>query len=436
MDQPITHGRVLRIAAPIILSNMTIPLIGVFDTAIIGQLGQASLIGAVGLGATIITLFYWGFGFLRMATTGLAAQAVGRDDHNELWALLHRGVWIGAIGGIALIILAPLWMALAFLMAPASETVEPLARSYIGIRVLSAPAAIATYAMSGWLLAQERTRALLILQVGIAGLNAGLNYLFVLQFGWGIQGVAWASFIAEYTGLCAGLAVCFWRSWAQVVPRMAHVFDVARITHMFSVSGDIFIRSMLLQAMLVSFAFWGASFGDVELAANQILFQFWHVTAYALDGFAFAAEALVGHAVGRRARAQVQRAVALCGLWGGVGAVLTAGGIMLSAPWVIDQMTTAADVRAATFDYVIYAALAPIFGFLSWLMDGVFIGATRTKDMRNMMLISAIVYFGVALVIIPIWGNHGLWSAYCLSLVVRGFTMLWRYPELLRSVSA
>lgn len=434
MHDVITHKRVLRIAVPIILSNMTIPLIGVLDTAIIGQLGQASLIGAVGLGATILTMFYWGFGFLRMATTGLAAQAVGRGNHGELWALLHRGVGIGALGGIALMLLSPFWMGLAFWMAPASDAVEPLARSYMSIRVFSAPAAIATYAMSGWLLAQERTRALLSLQVGIAALNAGLNYLFVLQLGWGIEGVAWASFIAEYLGLSVGLIICFWRAWHHFVPRSGDVFNAERIKHMFTVSGDIFIRSMLLQAMLVSFTFWGASFGDVDLAANQILFQFWHVTAYALDGFAFAAEALVGQAVGRRARDQVQRAVMLSGLWGGVGACVTALGIWLSAPMVIDAMTTAQDVQEATFDYVIYAAMAPVLGFLSWLMDGVFIGATRTRDMRNMMIVSSAGYFIIALTIIPIWANHGLWIAYCLSLVIRGGTLLMRYPALLRSI--
>ena len=289
----------LTIALPIVLSNATIPILGAVDTAVVGQLGQAAPIGAVGIGAVILTTIYWVFGFLRMGTTGLVAQARGAGEVAETGALLMRGLMIAFAAGLVFVVgqAAVFWA--AFRLAPASAEVEALARSYLAIRIWGAPATIALYALTGWLIAMERTRAVLVLQVGMNALNVVLAVLFVLRLGWGVPGVATATLIAEWLGLLLGLWLCRaafagaqWRDWARV-------FDPERLRRMAAVNRDILIRSVILQASFTSFLFLGAGLGDVTLAANQVLLQFLSITAYALDGFAFAAEALVGQMLGQ-----------------------------------------------------------------------------------------------------------------------------------------
>lgn len=430
----ITHASVLRLAVPIILSNLTVPLMGVFDTAIIGQLGSAVILGAVGLGATVVTSILWFFGFLRMATTGLAAQAHGSGDEGVVTGVLLRALLIAAVAGGLLILGQALLIPLALKIAPASAEVEELAQTYAYIRILSAPAALGVFAINGFFIATDRSAVLLFIQILISGLNVALNFWFVLGLGWGVEGVAWASVIAEVVGVTVGLGFCFWGRGALVRKSLPRLMDTGQLLKLFSISGDIFLRSLMLQIIFVSFIFLGSGFGDVELAANQVLFQFMHLIAYGLDGFAFAAEALVGQAVGRRDRAGLLRAVKLAGLWGAALSVITAAGIWFSSYWAIDMMTTSQEVRDMARIFVIYAALTPIIGFASWLLDGVFIGATRGPDMRNMMALSLIGY-GIAIwVLTPNLENHGLWIAWLISYILRAATLASRFPKLLASI--
>ena len=432
---PLTHRRVLTIALPIVLSNATVPILGIVDTGVVGQLGLAAPIGAVGIGAIILSALYWIFGFLRMGTTGLTAQAAGAGDTDEVQALLSRALLIG-FGAGAVMIAAQVWLfAGAFRVSPASAEVESLARQYMAIRVWSAPATIALYGVTGWLIAQERTRAVLAIQVLMNGANIGLDLLFVLGFDWGVQGVAWATFMAEWAGLVLGLWLCrdafagtAWRS-------VDRVFDRVRLTHMAVVNTDILIRSVLLQAIFVSFMFFGSDFGDVQLAANQILMQFLNVTAYALDGFAFAAEALVGRALGARAPGSLRRSAILSSGWGAGVCVVLAVCFAVFGGTVIDIMAKSEPVQAAARVYLPYMVAAPIVGVAAWMLDGIFIGATRTKDMRNMMVVSAIAYFAAVIPLMAAFGNHGLWLGLLFSFVVRGVTLGWKYPGLERQAS-
>jgi MATE family multidrug resistance protein len=288
------------------VSNATVPLLGIVDTAVVGQLGDPVPIGAVGLGAIILSSVYWVFGFLRMGTVGLAAQALGARDEAEVAALLTRVLMIGFGAGLAMILLQVPIIAAALWLSPASAEVEALVRTYISIRIFSAPAAIAIYGITGWLIAQERTGAVLALQLVQNGLNIVLSVVLVLGLDFGVAGVAWATFVAEWAGLALGLWLCrrafgvpAWRDWARV-------FDGAKLWRMAAVNVDILIRSLLLMAGFTSFLFFAADFGDVTLAANQVLIQFVYITAYAMDGFAFAAEALVGHAMGAGAAARLE----------------------------------------------------------------------------------------------------------------------------------
>lgn len=435
-DAALTHRRVLAIAVPIVISNVSVPLLGVVDTAVVGQMGEAAPLGAVGLGAIIITSIYWIFGFLRMGTVGLTSQAQGANDQTEVSVLLTRVLLIGLAGGIAVIALQAglFWVALQ--MSPASDEVEALTRDYLAVRVWSAPAMIAIYGVTGWLIALERTRAVLAVQVGMNLLNIVLDIVFVLQFQWGVVGVAWATFLAEWFGLALGLWLCrenfktaTWRLWSRVLERSS-------LIKMAVVNTDIMIRSVLLQAIFLSFMLFGARFGDVTLAANQVLLQFLLLSSFAMDGVAFAAESLVGQAYGAKKPKDVRRASILTGIWAGGICIASSILILALGPWGIDFITTAEDVRAEARDYLIYMALAPILGFASWMLDGIFIGATRTRDMRNMMIVSTIVYFATVIPLMAAFGNHGLWMGMLISFVVRGITLAIRYPALERSALA
>ncbi|MGR3616468.1 MAG: MATE family efflux transporter [Paracoccaceae bacterium] len=429
-SRPLTHRRVLNIAIPIVLSNATVPILGAVDTGVVGQLGTATPIGAVGIGAIILSALYWIFGFLRMGTVGFTSQAVGAEDSAEVSALLTRALMIGLTGGALVVLLQLPLFWVAFSMAPASEEVEALARQYLGIRIWSAPAAIALYGITGWLIAQERTMAVLILQVWMNGLNILLDLWFVLGLGWGVEGVAIATFLAEWSGLVLGLWFCRaafqvpdWRNWGQV-------FDVVRLKHMALVNTDILIRSLLLEAVFVSFLFFGSGFGDVALAANQVLLQFLMITAYAMDGFAFAAETLVGQEFGARKKSTLRRSAWLTSFWGLVVVCVLAILFAFGGGWIIDLMATSPEVREVARIYLPYMVAAPLLGWSAWMLDGIFIGATATRDMRNMMLISAVIYFLAAALLLPMFGNHGLWLALLISFVARGISLATRYPAL------
>ena len=425
----ITHGRVLRTAIPIVISNATVPILGAVDTGVVGQMGEAAPIGAVGIGAVILTGFYWLFGFLRMGTTGLTSQAHGAGQHGEVAAMLTRALMLGSLAGVAIILLQLPLYALAFKLSPASAEVESMARQYLQIRVYSAPAAIALYGVTGWLIALERTRAVLVLQLWMNGLNIVLDLWFVLGLGWGVPGVAFATFIAEWTGLALGLWLCrsafrqpAWRDWVRV-------FDKVRLREVMAVNTDIMLRSLMLQAIFMSFLFLGARFGDVTLAANQVLLQFLEITAYALDGFAFAAEAMVGQALGAYNRGALRQAAIKSSLWGLIVVLGLAAAFALAGGAIIDLMATSPEVRSEARNYLWWMVLAPPIGIASWMLDGIFIGATRTRDMRNMMMISLVVYVVAVAAFIPLFGNHGLWLALLVSFVARGATLGWKYPK-------
>lgn len=434
-DTSVTHRRVLNIAIPIVLSNITVPLLGAVDTGVVGQLGLAAPIGAVGLGAVILSAIYWVFGFLRMGTTGLTSQANGANNPEEVAALLMRSFLIAGAGGFAIILLqVPLFWA-ALQVAPASSEVEGMVQSYLSIRVWSAPAMIALFGVNGWLIALEKTRAVLIIQIVMNGMNIVLDLWFVLGLGWGVEGVAIATLIAELSGLVLGLWLCRNALRGQVWWNPQRIFDRARLIHMASVNGDILIRSLLLQAIFVAFLFYGAKFGDVTLAANQVLLQFLQITAYGLDGFAFAAEALVGTAYGAGQLATLRRSAWLASIWGGLTCVALALFFWLFGDWMIDVLTTAPEVREDARIYLIYMVFSPILGILPWMLDGIFIGATRTKDMRNMMAVSFVIYVVALLVLVPAFGNHGLWASMLISFVARGVTLAIKYPALERSAA-
>jgi len=418
-----------------IFSNVTTPLIGAVDTAVIGQLGAAHLIGAVAVGATIFTFFYWAFGFLRMGTTGLTAQASGAERNREVLATLYRALLVAGAAGAAIILLQWPIAEAAFALMGASPEVDDAARTYFAIRIWSAPAALANYALVGWFIGLGRAGMAFRLQLLLNLTNIVLDTLFVLGFGWGVAGVAAGTLIAETGAALVGLAVAL-RAAGGLRIRLWRVFNAAKLRRMVAVNGDIMVRTLSLLFAFSFFTAQGARAGDMILAANAVLMHFLSVSAYFLDGVAYATEALTGKAIGARDPVRFRDAVRLSSIWAAVLSVAAGAVFWLSGGAVIDLMTVNEAVRALARDYLVWAALAPVIGVACFQLDGIFIGATRTRDMRNMMLVSLAIYLLAWAALTPTFGNHGLWAALMILFVTRALTLAARMPALKRAAFA
>jgi MATE family multidrug resistance protein len=431
----ITSRSVLAIALPIMISNVSTPLLGVVDTAVVGRLPDPAYIGAVALGALIFNFVFWGFGFLRMGTTGLTAQALGARDPGEVRASLGRAMLIAAAVGAALIALQGLIRLLAFALLDGSAKVEGFAGTYFDIRIWAAPATLANYALLGWFVGLGQTRIALVLQLVLNVSNMLLDALFVLVFEFGVAGVAAGTVIAETLAAGVGMFIAarhlrgIGGNWSA-----ARLLDRERLARALAVNRDIMIRSAALILVFVWFMAQGAKQGDTVLAANAVLMQFIAVAAYFLDGIAFTAEALVGRAMGAANRALLSQAARLTTAWAAlIAALASLFFAALGAP-LIDALSTDPAVRETARVYLPWAALGPLAGVWAFQLDGIFIGATRTPQMRNAMLATLAIYLGAWWALTP-WGNHGLWAALYVSYAARAATLLWYLPGLLRVAS-
>ena len=434
VSERLDSRRVLAIAVPVMVSNISTPLLGIVDTAVVGRQPDPQGIGAVAVGALVFTFAFWAFGFLRMGTTGLAAQALGAGDREELRAVLGRSLLIACGAGLLLILLQWPLRGLAFALIGASPAVEGLARGFYDIRIWSAPAALANYALLGWFIGLGRTTTGLVLQLVLNLTNVALDVFFVLVLDWGVRGVALGTLLAEYVAVVAGLVIAA-RHPLLAAGRwsLQRILDPRRLRRTFAVSGDIMVRSLALIAVFVWFTSRGARGGDVTLAANAVLMQFITAAAFFLDGLAFAAEALVGRAVGAGSRGQVFEAARLSTLWAALLAVLIAAVLWLAGPLFIDGLTADAATRAAARHFLPWAAAAPLLGVWAFQLDGIFIGATRTAAMRNAMLVSVGIYLAAWWLLAPL-GNPGLWWAFYVHYAARTGTLLYCLPALLRAV--
>lgn len=433
-SRPLTHRDVLTIALPIIVSNMTTPLIGVVDTAVIGQLGDAAQMGGVAVAATIFSLLFWSFGFLRMGTSGLTAQADGRRDTQEVAATLQRALAVGLATGLVLIVLQWPILAGSLLLIEGSDAVEAATRTYYAIRIWSSPLTLANFALLGWLVGLGRAGQAFALQLVLNLTNIGLDLALVLHWQQGIAGVAWATVAAEAVALVLGLVLAT-RELSRRGGRaaLAQTFDRAQLRRTLVVNGDIMVRTLCLQFAFTFFTAVGARAGDVTLAANAILLALFDVTAYVLDGFAHAAEVFAGRAVGARARARFAEAVRLTSLHAGLLATMVSVLTYFGGNLFIDLVTTSQAVRAEAKHFMVWVAIAPLLGVGAFVLDGIFIGATRTADMRNMMFISLAAFLVAWVLLRGPLGNHGLWAALMVFFVVRGVTLAACLPRLTRA---
>lgn len=421
--RPPTNRDVLKIAVPMTLGYMTTPLVGLVDMGVIGRLGEPALIGGVAIGSIVCDVAFTTFNFLRAGTTGLTAQAIGRGDRVETVATLLRALAVAGLSGLIVMALTPLAVLLGTEVFGGSPEVRAATETYIWIRLLGAPLMLANFALFGWLLGLGRAGIGLSLQILLNGVNIAASVLFVFGLGWGVAGVALGSVLAEAVALVAGLFALHRLKGGASWPARARVFDRGAIRSMLGMNRDIMIRSFVLLAAFAFFTRQSAAQGDVILAANAILEKFFLFGGYFLDGFAAAAETFVGRAVGARKRAVYDRALVVTTVWGFALSGLVAARLWLVGDALIDLMTTSEPVREAARTHLVWAALTPLAGVLAFQMDGVFIGATWSRDMRNMMLLSLAVYLGAWAVLMPAFGNHGLWLALLIFLGARGVSL-------------
>ncbi|MHB0776155.1 MATE family efflux transporter [Halomonas sp. WWR20] len=415
--------QVWRLAWPIIVSNTTVPLLGLVDTAVVGHLPDSRYLAAVTLGAMLFSFLYWGFGFLRMGTTGLTSQAMGRESDSDVRNLLGQSLLLAMGIGLMLILLADPLIACGLWLLDGSEAAMSLAASYADIRILSAPAVMANYAILGWFLGQQNSRVTLAIMVLTNSVNILLDLLFVVGLGMTSDGVAWATVIADYVALVFGAWLVI-RQLRLLQGRFLRerLLRLSAYAELFQVNRHLFVRTLGLLFAMAFFTAQGASQGDTVLAANAVLLQFIMLTSYALDGFAHAAEALTGRAVGQRDwrlfAASVKAAARFSLLITGLATL----GFALGGNALIAQLTDLPQVRAVAADYLPWMVAMPAIAVWSYLLDGVFIGATATREMRDTILIALLVY-------LPTWyltqglGNHGLWLAFTLFMLVRSTTL-------------
>jgi MATE family multidrug resistance protein len=414
------------------VANLTTPLLGIVATVAIGRLGDATLLGGVALASVIFDCLFWLFAFLRMGTVAFTAQALGGGDTDELRALLARGFVVAGLIGAGLIVLqVPLTAALLGAMG-GSEGVTRAAKTYVAIRIWSAPLALANYVVLGWLIGQARAALALGVQIAINAINMAATVLLVLVLDAGIAGAAIAAVIAEGTGLLIGVSIARYLGGGRLTVSRAALLDRAKLMRMMSVNRDIMIRTAALMAAFLFFTAQGARAGDVTLAANAVLNNFLLISSFFLDGLANGAEQLCGRAYGARDRAAFSGATRLVMLWGFAFALAVTTVFALFGPVLIDVMTASADVRHGARDYLWLVVLAPVLGVFAFAYDGIFIGATWARDMRNLMVLSLVIFLAAWLALRP-YGNAGLWGALLVLYAARGGLQALRYPALLKA---
>ena len=420
-----SHRAVWRIAAPMIVSNVTVPLLGIVDTAVMGHLDHPMYLAAVAVGSTIFMFLFLGLNFLRMGTTGLAAQAYGAGDADEQRTVLVQAVLIAfSLAGLLILAQRPVGHLAMALIAPEPEVVGP-AWTYYSVRIWAAPAALANFALIGWFIGMQDSRRPLVMMLFVNLVNIGLSVLFVVGLGYRTGGVAAASVMAEWAGLALGLSQV-----RRMLPEgsrtdWGRVRDTASLRRMLGLNTNLLVRTLSLMFVFGFVTAQGARFGTEVLAANAILIQFQYFMAHALDGLAHAAEALAGRALGAREPGGFRRAVRLSLGWTvGVAAAFTLA-YATSGPGIVALLTDQASLRATTADYLPWIVVSPLVSCWSFLLDGVFVGATWAAGMRNAMVFSAFAVF------LPVFylaeaaglGNHGLWLAFLAFMAARAVTM-------------
>ncbi|RIJ24368.1 MATE family efflux transporter [Henriciella barbarensis] len=429
-DALLTRSKVVALAVPVMLAQAATASTGIVDTAVMGLYGTKFDLGAVGVAAVVMNFLYWAFGFLRMSTTGLTAQAAGGGDRLEAQTVLQRALLLGGALGLTILILSPLLKLAVFQPFEASPEVKSLARDYFDARVWGAPAVLMGYAITGWLLGTGKTGQLLAFQIVMNGTNAALDIWFVAGLGWGPAGIGAGTAIAEWVALAFGLVLV-----RKGFSRSGELFDRERLAALINANRDILIRTLALLFCFAWFVNSGASLGTATLAGNEVLLQFVSVSAFVLDGFAFVAEKEIGEAYGARSRARLMRAMRLTSEIALACAIFIALAYFIGGGWIIENFVADADARAVALAYLPYCAAVPLIGLACWQLDGFFLGATQGKALRNAGVVAAILYVGTDMLLKDAFANTGVWIAFLTMYVWRAGALGVYLPSMIAKVS-
>jgi len=419
-----SHRAIWNIAAPMMLSGISVPLLGFVDTAVMGHLGEAYWLGAVAAGSTIFTVLFMGMNFIRMGTTGLAAQAYGAGDNNLARTLLAQSAGIACLLALLLIALQAPLLEMALKLLSASSEVSAATREYFFIRIWAAPATLLNFAVLGWFLGMQNARAPLFITLVVNAINITLDLLFVPIWGAQIGGVAWATVIAEYAGLSLALILLrqeLRKHQGQIISQA--LWRPAAYKKLLSINSNLLVRTMALMFTLAFVTAQGARYGEVILAANAVLLNFQMFLSYALDGIAHAAEALSGKALGSSNKEALRLVVKRTRDWSLVFAILFTASYALGGEAIINLITTISEVRLTAKEFLFWMIISPLISMWSFLYDGVFVGLTRSREMLNVMLLSAIGAFLPVWYLSTDWGNDGLWLAFISFMAARGIGM-------------
>ena len=425
------YKQVLKIAAPIIIANISVPLLGFVDTAVMGHLPHAYYLGAVAVGATIMQFIFWGFGFLRMGTTGLTAQAFGANQIREIQLSFQRAFLFVIVITLLLWLFKNQIIDLALFFFKASTEVENLTRNYFNIRIWSAPATLTNYCLIGWFIGIQKTKTILILQIWMNLINIILDLIFVIGFNWGVEGVALATVISEISTVVIGLYLYLRKIKTDgILFDLVNLFEPKKLQRLITINFNIFLRTFCLIFAFAYFTAQAAKFGDTILAANAILIQFIHFLSFGLDGFAQAAETLVGDSLGKKniikfrmvIRSTITLAVAV--------SLIYALCYWFLGSWMINMFTSNEKISLFANNELIWVTIMPMVAVWPYMLDGIFIGATRSADMRNGMVIALIIFISSILILQPTFGYQGLWIGLLIFMFARGITLAIAYPKI------
>ena len=418
------HRQVLLLAIPMVLSNITVPLLGLVDAAVIGHLEHAWYLGGVALGSTMISVAFWLLGFLRMSTTGLTAQAFGANDPEKLVRVLLQGCLMALGFAVVFLLLHRFISNWIFSFSDASEQVKFYGQQYFVIRAWSAPASLMNFVILGWLLGTQNSKAPMWMVIITNITNIALDILFVVGFGWKVQGAAAASVIADYAGLSFGL-LCIWKYWqANQLPSLWSKIGGSSegLSRFVKLNRDIFLRFLCLQAAFSFMTFQGAAFGDHTVAANAVLMSFLMMISYGMDGFAYAMEAMVGKAIGAKSETQLKAAMVGSAFWCVIICTLLTFVFAYWGSALIHLISDIPQVREEANVYLPWLVAMPLSSMWCFLLDGIFIGATKGKEMRNSMVISTTAFFSM-FYLFSQYENHALWLAMLSFMIIRGLSL-------------
>ena len=419
------HRKLLTLALPMIFSNITTPLLGLVDTAVIGHLDHAYYLGGIAVGSMVSSIMFWLTGFLRMSTTGVVSQALGQNNATLAWSYVFHSLGLALTISLVLLLTQSPLSNLAFGLIGASEQVTTFAQVYFDIRIFSTPAVLANLVILGYLVASRQIKWLVYQLLCINIINIVLDIIFVVYLDWGVSGAASASVIADYCGLVLVAAVVYPAIKSQNIGQLVH-FNYAILQRLFRLNRDIFIRSLALQLCLAFITATGAGFGDVYVAANAILLNLFMLASYGLDGFAYAAESLVGFAKGQRDQHKLHQTVCQSAGWCAVVGLSFAIALWLWGSTWIGWLTDIAEVRDLAVQYLPWLIAVSCVAWLSFIMDGVYVGLTLSHVMRNSMLVACAVFFSLWYVAAD-WHIDGLWLGFCGFMLVRGLTLTGHY---------